>query len=696
MFIAIRSKEDCAEALEAARRYSPNIEIVDQTTLVFDLTGSKTQESPRVAAELREKFEAVAMSENLAEALLLARWAREEGPSSRFQVSGSKFREREDRSAGERESAGEVPNPKFQVPGSGEQIRNPEPNSPNSANPANSVNSVELFKVRNSEYMDHGQITNGTEFNERAFGARNKGRANKKFRVPSSKFQVRTSEGKREKEKGKTGVRDCGSAGKEFKVQSSKFKVCDTDEGKRQKAKGKRENSVNSVNSANCLSTQHSVLSTELSALPITAVSDSREFLELMDAWAIHDLGSFAALPEDGMVARFGQEIVELRRQAAGEAFRAPNWNVKDDKFFWAKDLEGVIETLEPLNFVLSAGVAQIFRNLDYVGLSTQSSKITIRGRKKEKAYKVRLVFPTKNQKIWIRQIVTRIELDPPEFNIDRVEIVFRSAKPRTVQNNLYSGTILEPENLNLIVSKLKKVVGLKKIGVPRLRDAWRKRFYMTEDLSALIAERKFRVPSSEFQVRDTDEGKRQKEKGKTGVRESGSEGKEFKVQSSRFNVQDSNSEPGTRNSELGTWNSELSSTQNLTDQFKVQSSKFKVRDVDTKPEESKPNKQTRNQKLETRNSPTPHPQSLVPVFFYFPRPVRARVFFEGGEPKAILIRGKREMVRTSGGPWRKDAEWYELKKWQRDEWDIETESGAVYKIYIDKNGDAFVEGGYD
>ena len=71
-------------------------------------------------------------------------------------------------------------------------------------------------------------------------------------------------------------------------------------------------------------------------------------------------------------------------------------------------------------------------------------------------------------------------------------------------------------------------------------------------------------------------------------------------------------------------------------------------------------------------------------------------MFFEGGEPKAILMKGKREMVKVAGGPWRKDTDWHETKKWQRDEWDIETETGAVYRIFVDKNGDAFVDGGYD
>ncbi len=402
-----------------------------------------------------------------------------------------------------------------------------------------------------------------------------------------------------------------------------------------------------------------------------------------MDSWAIHNLGSFARLPEDEMVARFGLEIIGLLKQARGEAFRAPNWNVKDDKFFWATDLEGAIETIEPLNFVLSKGVEQIFQNLDYAGLSTQDAKITLKGRAREKIYRIRLVFPTKNQKVWIRQIVTKIELDPPGFNIEGVGIEFRSTKPRAVQNNLYSGTVMEPENLDLIVSKLKKVVGLEKIGLPKLRDSWSEAFYMTENLSTLIEEK------DRFKVR--------KEK--------------FKVQSSKFKVENS----GVRSQESdlsGQW----SVVGGQKEQLKVQSSKFKVGNSGVSTargsgRQSEPPAvagggsdefQVPDSGVGTQYS-VPSTQSETVIshqfrasFYYLPKPITARVFFESGEPKALLIKGKREMVRTAGGPWRMDAEWYKAKEWRRDEWDIETESGAVYRVFTDKNGEAFVDGGYD
>ncbi|REJ76147.1 MAG: hypothetical protein DWQ47_11055 [Acidobacteria bacterium] len=321
----------------------------------------------------------------------------------------------------------------------------------------------------------------------------------------------------------------------------------------------------------------------ELEEIPVDALDADREFRELMDAWGIVTLGEFRELPEDDMVERFGLEIIPHREAASGTAYRAPGWNVRDNNFLWSRRLDGEIKTIEPLHFILSAGVRQVFENLSYTGLSTQTANIILSGRGGRKEYKVRLVFPVLNEKIWLRQIVSKVEQDPPEFGIECVEAEFESCRPRVVQNNLYSGAVLEPENLDLVVSKLKKVVGVKDIGVPRLRDSWSRPFSMTENLSPL--------------TREFDE--------KAG-------------------------------------------------------------------------------------------EVVFAAYYRYPKPVRARIAFENGMPRVISIKGKRQMIRTAAGPWRADAEWHRADVFARDEWDVETESGAVYRVVVNGPGEGMIEGGFD
>lgn len=320
-----------------------------------------------------------------------------------------------------------------------------------------------------------------------------------------------------------------------------------------------------------------------LEEIPVDALDADREFRELMDAWGIVTLGEFKQLPEDDMVERFGLGIVAHREAASGKSYRAPAWNVRDNNFLWSRRLDGEIKTIEPLNFILSAGVRQVFENLSYAGLSTQTALIALSGRGGRKEYKVRLVFPVLNEKIWLRQTVSKIEQDPPEFGIGCIELEFESCRPRVVQNNLYSGAVLEPENLDLVVSKLKKVVGVGEVGVPRLRDSWSRPFSLTENLSPL--------------TRDYDE--------KAG-------------------------------------------------------------------------------------------EAVFTAFYRYPKPVRARLAFENGMPSHISIKGKKQMVRVAAGPWRADAEWHRTEVFSRDEWDLETETGAVYRVVVSGPGEGMIEGGFD
>ncbi len=321
----------------------------------------------------------------------------------------------------------------------------------------------------------------------------------------------------------------------------------------------------------------------DLEEISVNALDADREFRELMDAWGIGTLGEFTRLPEDDMVERFGLDITARRDTAYGRAYRAPAWNVRENNFLWSRRLDGEIKTIEPLHFILSAGVRQVFENLSYAGLSTQTATITLSGRGGSKTYKVRIVFPVLNEKIWLRQAVSKIEADPPEFGIECVEAEFESCRPRAVQNNLYSGAVLEPENLDLVVSKLKKVVGVKEIGVPQLRDSWSRPFALTENLAGL------------------------------------------------------------------------------------------TRDVDEKAAEI-----------------------IFSAYFRYARPLKARIGFENGMPRTISIAGKTQSVKIAAGPWRTDAEWHKASVFARDEWDIETETGAVYRVVMGAPGEGLVEGGFD
>jgi len=90
------------------------------------------------------------------------------------------------------------------------------------------------------------------------------------------------------------------------------------------------------------------------------------------------------------------------------------------------------------------------------------------------------------------------------------------------------------------------------------------------------------------------------------------------------------------------------------------------------------------------------HPMCLA--FRYFDPVLTARVELAGGRPKRLEAqRGIYGRVEQAAGPWRTSGEWWRDDTWDRDEWDIGLNNGAVYRIYLERPAERwFIEGAYD
>jgi len=120
--------------------------------------------------------------------------------------------------------------------------------------------------------------------------------------------------------------------------------------------------------------------------------------------------------------------------------------------------------------------------------------------------------------------------------------------------------------------------------------------------------------------------------------------------------------------------------------------------------------------------SPIPNPQSPSVAIRRFRFPVPARVRVDRGVPVRVIVdrRGwSGGHVETSAGPWRTSGGWWVdatdahqdgpqrhrdtenknslVKSWERDEWDVTLSDGATYRIFRERDTDAwFIEGVVD
>jgi len=84
------------------------------------------------------------------------------------------------------------------------------------------------------------------------------------------------------------------------------------------------------------------------------ASNDPNDLLITLRRWGLRSLGDLAALPPDDVAARLGQEGVEWQRLARGEDPAPLVPALPEERFEQALDLEWPIDGLEPLSFVLA------------------------------------------------------------------------------------------------------------------------------------------------------------------------------------------------------------------------------------------------------------------------------------------------------------------------------------------------------
>lgn len=74
-----------------------------------------------------------------------------------------------------------------------------------------------------------------------------------------------------------------------------------------------------------------------------------------------------------------------------------------------------------------------------------------------------------------------------------------------------------------------------------------------------------------------------------------------------------------------------------------------------------------------------------------------AKVETEAGRPLSIFAPGIHGKIIARGGPWRTSGDWWTREPWNRDEWDIALDNGALYRICCDyETGRWLIEGSYD
>jgi len=199
------------------------------------------------------------------------------------------------------------------------------------------------------------------------------------------------------------------------------------------------------------------------------------EILETLGLWGIRSFREFAALPEAGVSERLGPEGVRLQKLARGENERPLLLSKPAPGFEKSIELDDPIELLEPLSFILARLLNQLCANLQAHGLAVDELRLRLKLEDKtEHERAIRLPFPMRDSRVFLKLLLLDIESHPPQLAIVAVSIACEPAKPRSIQNGLFQPLAPEPEKLELTLARLARLVGESNVGSPELVDTHR------------------------------------------------------------------------------------------------------------------------------------------------------------------------------------------------------------------------------
>ena len=238
-----------------------------------------------------------------------------------------------------------------------------------------------------------------------------------------------------------------------------------------------------------------------LGGLPVHVLSTGTQVLETLQRWGVDTLRALAALPMLKLSERLGQEGVRLHKLAQGAFQRSLILALPNLHFEEEMELEDSVEELEPLSFLLGRLLDQLCARLEARALAVRAVHIRFdlepsfelfsepfcendaqplpRGFRQKSVAKqyvklLTLPVPMRDSKMLLKLLRLQLQADSPAAPIQKIVLGADAAPPRVAQSGLFAPCAPDPENLELTVARLAKLVGDSNVGAPELVDTHR------------------------------------------------------------------------------------------------------------------------------------------------------------------------------------------------------------------------------
>ena len=208
--------------------------------------------------------------------------------------------------------------------------------------------------------------------------------------------------------------------------------------------------------------------------LPLCVLNLTTEQTETFQAWGIRTCGQLAALSETDLISRIGQAGKRLHSLARGTwpHLMFPMEPDFEDGLVEHMELDFPVEMLEPLLFLLARMTETLLERVRSKARAIAMLRVVLRleGEKKYERI-VRPALPLEDKPTLLKLLQLDLETHPPSVAILSLELHAQSAVPYRAQHGLFLPQAPEPGRLEVLLARLRKLLGEDCVGAVELTD---------------------------------------------------------------------------------------------------------------------------------------------------------------------------------------------------------------------------------
>ena len=428
-----------------------------------------------------------------------------------------------------------------------------------------------------------------------------------------------------------------------------------------------------------------------LQALPLDVLPLDPKEEETLERWGIRTVGELARLPENSLVARFGERGGQLVKLARGQEESVLCPYEPPPALEERMDFDWQVAELESLSFLLSDLLNRLCWKLEGHRLAAEKIRLSLKladGSWFERA--VSLSSPLTDPRVLLTLLRLDLAAHPPGEAIEGAKVSAQPTPRRMVQFCLFEPPLPSPEKLAVTLARLSNLVGSGRVGAPVAVDTHRPGAFAVTAFAPVNGKGKR-------------QGTRDKKVG------TGNPAGPLPSRDRKGAVQPMDADiprkdaacrapTGIQESDVTVGFSPPSGEKpppSITTAATATQASIPAPQTGATP--SRFNESPAHGSRLTAHVSTVHGQSRQSSAFRCFRPSpEAEVFLRGSQPVYVTAAEIQGRVHARAGPWRICGEWWTENGWDYEEWDVEVD-GRLYRICCERSTQNwYVTGMYD